>query len=126
MSRFRNGSPRLVFRSQAGVRTKKDRRRKSGKAVSRLFQFMSDWLSPAICVIGGGPAGAAAARRLAQQGHSVVIVEKRLFPTPHIGETLSPGMLPLLDVLGIKERIEHQGVPASLECSFAVATDARI
>ncbi len=70
---------------------------------------MSERLNAAICVIGGGPAGAAAARRLAQLGHSVVVVEKRLFPRAHIGESLSPGILPLLDILGIKERIEHQG-----------------
>lgn len=70
---------------------------------------MNDRLTPAICVLGGGPAGAACARRLAQLGHSVVVVEKRLFPRPHIGESLTPGVLPLLDVLGVKERIEHQG-----------------
>jgi len=70
---------------------------------------VSEKLNSAICVIGGGPAGAAVARRLSQLGHSVVVVEKRLFPRAHIGESLSPGVLPLLDTLGIKERIEHQG-----------------
>ena len=69
---------------------------------------MSLKLKLAACVIGGGPAGAATARRLAQLGHSVVVVEKQTFPRAHVGESISPGVLPLLDVLGIKERIEEQ------------------
>ena len=71
---------------------------------------MSLKLKLAACVIGGGPAGAATARRLAQLGHSVVVVEKQPFPRAHVGESISPGVLPLLDVLGIKERIEQQAV----------------
>lgn len=70
---------------------------------------MSERLNAAISVIGGGPAGAAAALRLSQMGHSVVVVEKKKFPRAHIGESLSPGVLPLLDSLGIKGRMEHQG-----------------
>jgi flavin-dependent dehydrogenase len=69
---------------------------------------MSLKLKLAACVIGGGPAGAATARRLAQLGHSVVVVEKQIFPRAHVGESISPGVLPLLDVLGIKERVEEQ------------------
>jgi flavin-dependent dehydrogenase len=65
-------------------------------------------LQSAICVIGGGPTGAAIGRRLAQLSHPVVIIEKSVFPRPHIGESLSPGLLPLLDVLGIRQRIEDQ------------------
>jgi flavin-dependent dehydrogenase len=63
-------------------------------------------LQAAICVIGGGPAGAALGRRLAQLSHPVVIIEKSAFPRPHIGESFSPGLLPLLDVLGIRQKIE--------------------
>jgi flavin-dependent dehydrogenase len=69
---------------------------------------MSLKLNSAVSVIGGGPAGAATARRLAQLGHSVVVVEKHIFPRAHVGESVSPGVLPLLDVLGVKERIEEQ------------------
>jgi len=65
-------------------------------------------LNSAICVIGGGPAGAAIGRRLAQLSYPVVIVEKHRFPRPHIGESVGPGLLPLLDVLGIRERVEDQ------------------
>ncbi|MGW5055624.1 flavin-dependent monooxygenase QhpG [Actinokineospora sp. NPDC004072] len=54
-----------------------------------------------VCVIGGGPAGSTCARRLAQLGHAVVLVERRAFPRPRIGEALTPGVRPLLDVLGV-------------------------
>ena len=66
-------------------------------------------LKTEVCVIGGGPAGSALARRLRQLGHSVVIVEKRAFPRPHIGESLVGDVLPLLDVLGVRSQIESAG-----------------
>lgn len=69
---------------------------------------MSGRLNSHICVIGGGPAGAAVATRLSQLGHSVVVVEKQIFPRAHVGESVTPGVLPLLEVLGTRERIERQ------------------
>ncbi|MCW3053067.1 MAG: hypothetical protein JWN14_2237, partial [Chthonomonadales bacterium] len=60
-----------------------------------------------ICVLGGGPAGAAIARRLALLGHEVWIVERAQFPRAHIGESLTPGILPLLDLLGVRSRVEE-------------------
>jgi flavin-dependent dehydrogenase len=62
-----------------------------------------------VCVIGGGPAGSTLARRLRQLGHSVVLIEKRTFPRSHIGESLISGVLPLFDVLGLREEIENAG-----------------
>src|SRR5688572_29358999 len=59
-----------------------------------------------ICVIGGGPAGSTVARELASLGHDVILVERAPFPRRHIGESLSPGILPLLDLIGIRNRIE--------------------
>jgi len=41
-------------------------------------------------VIGGGPAGSAAAAILAQKGRKVVLLEKERFPRYHIGESLIP------------------------------------
>lgn len=68
-----------------------------------------------ICVVGGGPAGAAVARRLAQLGHDVSLIERATFPRDHIGESLPPGILPLLDALGVRERIENGGFLRSRE-----------
>lgn len=59
-----------------------------------------------VCVIGGGPAGATIARRLALLGHRVCLVEKTRYPHPKIGESLPPNILPLLETLGLRERVE--------------------
>ncbi len=80
-----------------------------------------------VCVIGGGPAGAALARRVAQLGHSVVLAEKHPFPRPHIGESLVGGVLPLLDVLGVRNEIESAGFlrPRSALVRWAGAVERR-
>lgn len=62
-----------------------------------------------ICVIGGGPAGAACALRLAQLGHEVVLVERAPRGRPHVGESLTPAVLPLLQALGVREAVERAG-----------------
>jgi len=58
-----------------------------------------------ICVIGGGPAGAVAAWKLARLGHAVLLIERAAFPRPHVGEALSPGVWPQLDLLGLTDDI---------------------
>jgi flavin-dependent dehydrogenase len=37
-------------------------------------------------IIGGGPAGSAAAAVLAEHGHNVLLLEREKFPRYHIGE----------------------------------------
>lgn len=55
-----------------------------------------------VAVVGGGPAGAAAAIRLARQGRDVVLVDKATFPRDKIcGDGLTAGALRLLDDLGL-------------------------
>lgn len=51
-------------------------------------------------VMGGGPAGSIFAIRMAQLGHQVELVEPVAFPRSHLGESLSPGVPPLLRSLG--------------------------
>lgn len=63
-----------------------------------------------ILVIGGGPAGATAAALLAEAGHDVVILEKAQHPRFHIGESLLPANLPLLERLGIAAEVAAIGV----------------
>ncbi|CAN5507915.1 NAD(P)/FAD-dependent oxidoreductase [soil metagenome] len=64
-----------------------------------------------VLVIGGGPAGATAAALLAGQGRRVALVEREHHPRFHIGESLLPANLPLLDRLGVRAEVEAIGMP---------------
>lgn len=60
-----------------------------------------------VLVVGGGPAGSTIAALLAECGRHVILVEKDRHPRFHIGESLLPLNLPLLDRLGVREQIER-------------------
>ena len=71
-----------------------------------------------VVIIGAGPAGCAAALRLRQLGYSVAMVERYAFPRAQIGESLSPGVWPIMDALDIRHSLEHE--------SFITDLDARV
>jgi len=62
-------------------------------------------------VIGGGPAGAAAAAHLARQDRRVLVVEREHFPRFHIGESLIPETNRHLQRLGVLDKIAAEGFP---------------
>jgi flavin-dependent dehydrogenase len=62
-----------------------------------------------VCVVGGGPAGSAIARKLALLGHQVCLVEKAAFPRSHLGESFPPSILKVLDLFEVREQIEAAG-----------------
>ena len=62
-----------------------------------------------VAVIGGGPGGATTAALLAQRGRRVLLLERQKFPRYHIGESLVPGVIPVLEELGLADRVEDYG-----------------
>lgn len=63
-----------------------------------------------VIVAGGGPAGSTVAGLLARAGHSVCLVEKEAHPRFHIGESLLPWNMPILERLGVLEEVTRIGV----------------
>lgn len=63
-----------------------------------------------VLVIGGGPAGSTAAALLAERGYQVTLLEKAHHPRFHIGESLLPANLPLLEKLGVADEIKAIGM----------------
>ena len=63
-----------------------------------------------VLVIGGGPAGSTAAALLAERGFRVTLLEKTHHPRFHIGESLLPANLPLLEKLGVAGAVKAIGM----------------
>ncbi|HTU54480.1 MAG TPA: FAD-dependent monooxygenase [Acetobacteraceae bacterium] len=58
-----------------------------------------------LVIVGGGPGGAAAAITAASRGLAVVLCEREEIFQERPGETLHPGLVPLLGQLGLTERL---------------------
>ncbi len=74
-----------------------------------------------VIVIGGGPAGAAAATRLAQRGRRVLLLEKEHFPRFHIGESMLPCSMPLIEQLGALPRLQAANFLPKFAAEFVTA-----
>jgi len=67
-----------------------------------------------VLVIGGGPAGSAAAVTLARAGAHVRVIDRAVFPRHKLcGDTLNPGALSILDRLGIGDDVRACALPIS-------------
>ena len=63
-----------------------------------------------VLIIGGGPGGSTAAALIADRGKDVVLLEKDAHPRFHIGESLLPRNIPILERLGILEEVASMAV----------------
>ena len=63
-----------------------------------------------VLVIGGGPGGSTAAGLLAEKGYRVVLLEKSRHPRFHIGESLLPANLPIMERLGVAAQVRAIGL----------------
>ncbi len=62
-----------------------------------------------VVVIGGGPGGSACATLLADRGYHVVLLERARFPREHVGESLLPASIPVLEQIGVMPEVEAAG-----------------
>jgi flavin-dependent dehydrogenase len=66
-------------------------------------------LVPDVLVIGGGPAGAVAARLLAQWGHAVQVLARPVDGSRGLAESLPPSTRKLLAAVGVLDAVEGAG-----------------
>lgn len=73
-----------------------------------------------LAVVGGGPAGSTLASlvKLYAPERRVVLLEKERGPRHHIGESLLPGLVPVLKELGVFERVDAAGFPRKIGANY--------
>jgi len=79
-------------------------------ADGQLPKALPDGAQVDVVVIGGGPGGSTIATLLASEGASVVQLEKAQHPRFHIGESLLPNNLPILERLGVADEVGRMAI----------------
>ena len=72
-----------------------------------------------VLIIGGGPAGSTFGTLSRRRGWEVVLIEKDHHPRFHIGESLLPMNLPIMERLGVLDDVNAIGIP-KLGADFTV------
>jgi flavin-dependent dehydrogenase len=63
-------------------------------------------MRPEVIIAGGGPGGSVLATRLAQKGRGALVLERDTFPRFHLGESLLPLSLPVLEEIGALAKVD--------------------
>ncbi len=71
-----------------------------------------------VVVVGGGPGGSTTGAFLARAGRRVLLFEREPFPRFHVGESLLPATLPILDRLGVHGTIAERGFQKKIGATF--------
>ena len=71
-----------------------------------------------VVVVGGGPGGSSTSTFLADGGLRVALFERERFPRFHVGESLMPATMLLLEELGAKAAIEERGFQLKYGATF--------
>lgn len=74
-----------------------------------------------VVIIGAGPAGTSAATTLARAGRSVLVLERRELPRFHIGESMLPYTMRMMDRIGALDLINEQGYVVKRGAEFIFA-----
>jgi flavin-dependent dehydrogenase len=77
-------------------------------------------------IVGGGPAGSSMAAYLAKAGLSCVVLERELFPRPHVGESLVPSSTRVFNDLGFVPVMEKNRFPHKLGAVWTASTANRV
>lgn len=80
---------------------------------------MSDIKAQYDCVvIGGGPAGTTAAALIAEVGFRTLLVEREVFPRPHVGESLMPETYWVFQRLGVLDQLRKSSYSKKVGVQF--------
>lgn len=84
-------------------------------------------VNPRVVIVGGGPAGLAAAATLAAGGAETVVLEAHTYPRHRMcGEFLSPDAAPVLSALGLGDLVAHLRAPRLTAVRSTVSDGGRV
>jgi flavin-dependent dehydrogenase len=71
-----------------------------------------------VAVVGGGPGGSSVATFLADRGLTVALFERETFPRFHVGESLMPATMLLLQEMGVRAEVDARGFQLKYGAAF--------
>ncbi len=78
-----------------------------------------------VVIIGGGPAGSTVSTllKLIRPESKVLVLEREVFPREHVGESLLPAIMPILEEMKVWDEIEAQGFPIKTGAMYRWGSD---